>query len=225
MRTKARAEHRPPAARKGKMTMRYDAAIFDLDGTLLDTIDDLKNSINHALSVCGYPPRTRAEVLAFVGNGVPRLVELAVPPGTPADRRQAVLDAMNAHYAAHCAELTRPYPGITGVLRTLRAAGVRVAVVSNKPDYGVQASQGKAVRSASRSRSIASCARASRPRSRTRRSTSRACSSIRAATICRASAAINTIKSWACPIAWRAAGSAARSSTRTRARSWASRAR
>ena len=119
--------------------MRYDAAIFDLDGTLLDTIDDLKNSINHALSVCGYPPRTRAEVLAFVGNGVPRLVELAVPPGTPADRRQAVLDAMNAHYAAHCAQLTRPYPGITDVLRTLRAAGVRVAVVSNKPDYGVQA--------------------------------------------------------------------------------------
>lgn len=118
--------------------MRYDAAIFDLDGTLLDTIDDLKNSINHALSVCGYPPRTRAEVLAFVGNGVPRLVELAVPPGTPADRRQAVLDAMNAHYAVHCAELTRPYPGITDVLRTLRAAGVRVAVVSNKPDYGVQ---------------------------------------------------------------------------------------
>ena len=50
--------------------MRYDAAIFDLDGTLLDTIDDLKNSINHALSVCGYPPRTRAEVLAFVGNRV-----------------------------------------------------------------------------------------------------------------------------------------------------------
>lgn len=118
--------------------MRYDAAIFDLDGTLLDTIDDLKNSINHALSVCGYPPRTRAEVLAFVGNGVPRLVELAVPPGTPADRRQAVLDAMNAHYAAHCAQLTRPYPGVTDVLRTLRAAGVRVAVVSNKPDYGVQ---------------------------------------------------------------------------------------
>ena len=118
--------------------MRYDEAIFDLDGTLLDTIDDLKNSINHALSVCGYPPRTRAEVLAFVGNGVPRLVELAVPPGTPADRRQAVLDAMNAHYAAHCAQLTRPYPGVTDVLRTLRAAGVRVAVVSNKPDYGVQ---------------------------------------------------------------------------------------
>ena len=118
--------------------MRYDAAIFDLDGTLLDTIDDLKNSINHALSVCGYPPRTRAEVLAFVGNGVPRLVELAVPPGTPADRRQAVLDAMNAHYAAHCAQLTRPYPGVIDVLRTLRAAGVRVAVVSNKPDYGVQ---------------------------------------------------------------------------------------
>ncbi len=118
--------------------MRYDAAIFDLDGTLLNTIDDLKNSINHALSVCGYPPRTRAEVLAFVGNGVPRLVELAVPPGTPADRRQAVLDAMNAHYAAHCAQLTRPYPGVTDVLRTLRAAGVRVAVVSNKPDYGVQ---------------------------------------------------------------------------------------
>lgn len=118
--------------------MQYDAAIFDLDGTLLDTIDDLKNSINHALSVCGYPPRTRAEVLAFVGNGVPRLVELAVPPGTPADRRQAVLDAMNAHYAAHCAELTRPYPGITDVLRTLRAAGMHVAVVSNKPDYGVQ---------------------------------------------------------------------------------------
>lgn len=118
--------------------MRYDAAIFDLDGTLLDTIDDLKNSINHALSVCGYPPRTRAEVLAFVGNGVLRLVELAVPPGTPADRRQAVLDAMNAHYAAHCAQLTRPYPGVTDVLRTLRAAGVRVAVVSNKPDYGVQ---------------------------------------------------------------------------------------
>lgn len=118
--------------------MRYQAAVFDLDGTLLDTLADLHTATNAALSAFCYPPRTREEVCAFVGNGVGLLIHRALPAGTPSDREAAVLAFFRDYYAAHCREATAPYPGILALLRALRDGGVRVAVVSNKFDAAVK---------------------------------------------------------------------------------------
>ena len=113
-------------------------AIFDLDGTLLDTLADLRKGINHALASEGFAPRTLEEVRAFVGNGIHKLVERAVPPGTGEAQIEAVYAAFGPYYAVHCADETRPYDGIVPLLRTLKDAGVQCALVSNKPDYAVQ---------------------------------------------------------------------------------------
>lgn len=121
----------------------YQLAIFDLDGTLLDTLDDLRNSLNYALSTQGFAPRTHAEVRSFVGNGIRRLIERAVPPETEPAQIEAVFDAFHPHYAVHCADCTRPYAGMTELLRQLQAEGVICAVVSNKPDYAVQSLAGQ----------------------------------------------------------------------------------
>lgn len=116
----------------------YQLAIFDLDGTLLDTLDDLRQGINYALMTQGFAPRTREEVRAFVGNGIQRLVARAVPADATEAQRAAVLAAFTPYYAAHCADNTRPYAGIPELLTRLREAGVICALVSNKPDYAVQ---------------------------------------------------------------------------------------
>ena len=113
-------------------------AIFDLDGTLLDTLADLRSGINHALASEGFAQRTLEEVRAFVGNGIHKLVERAVPPGTDEAQIEAVYAAFGPYYAVHCADETRPYDGILPLLRTLNDAGVQCALVSNKPDYAVQ---------------------------------------------------------------------------------------
>ena len=108
--------------------------IFDLDGTLLDTLDDLTAAVNHALRENGLPCRCRAEVRAFVGDGIPKLVSRAVPEGTPAETETAVLSEMLDYYGQHCMDRTRPYPEILPLLRLLRARGIKTAVVSNKAD-------------------------------------------------------------------------------------------
>ena len=77
--------------------MRYDAVIFDLDGTLLNTLDDLAAAVNAALASCGYPPRTLDEVRAFVGNGVAKLIGRAVPAGTAPEEEERCLDRFRAH--------------------------------------------------------------------------------------------------------------------------------
>lgn len=119
--------------------MKYDLVIFDLDGTLLDTLDDLRDSLNTALGRSGLPERTTAEVRRFVGNGMKRLVERGVPEGTSAEIVDRVLQDFTAHYKLHCTDKTRPYPGIPELLRRLRASGCRTAVVSNKDDFAVRA--------------------------------------------------------------------------------------
>ena len=108
--------------------------LWDLDGTLLDTLQDLADGTNHALRQFGYPERTVEEVRRFVGNGAQRLIEQAVPAG--ADVAE-VLEAFYAYYNAHCRVKTKPYDGILDALAKLERR-FPMAVVSNKPDTAVK---------------------------------------------------------------------------------------
>ncbi|MBO5489185.1 MAG: HAD family hydrolase [Eubacterium sp.] len=119
--------------------MKYRLAIFDMDGTILNTLDDLADSTNYALREHGLPERTLDEVRQFVGNGIRKLIERAVPEGSGEETIVAVHDTFTAYYKEHCAVKTKPYDGIPELIQTLRDQGVLTAVVSNKADYGVQA--------------------------------------------------------------------------------------
>lgn len=118
---------------------KYDTVIFDLDGTLLDTLGDLTDSLNDTLQRHGFPPRSMAEVRYFVGNGVERLLELALPDGRDTPGFDACVAEFRAHYAAHMDEKTAPYDGIPALLAALTARGCRLAIVSNKFDAAVKA--------------------------------------------------------------------------------------
>ena len=114
--------------------MPYQTAVFDLDGTLLDTLEDLYLATNAALERHSLPRRSRDEVRLFVGNGVEMLIRRAVPAGTDEETILAVLADFKTAYAAICEDHTRPYDGILDMLTALRERGIRVAVVSNKFD-------------------------------------------------------------------------------------------
>ncbi len=116
----------------------YKLAVFDMDGTILDTLEDLKDSTNFALEKCGYPTRSYDEVRRFVGNGIRKLIERAVPEGLTVEQIDRVHEVFTEHYKVHCADTTKAYDGIKPLLEKLRASGVKTAVVSNKADYGVQ---------------------------------------------------------------------------------------
>ncbi|MBQ8922518.1 MAG: TIGR01212 family radical SAM protein [Oscillospiraceae bacterium] len=124
--------------REGHTMNRIKAVIFDLDGTLLDTLTDLANSVNLALTQNGYSARTRDEVRQFVGNGIAKLVERALPGGTGSPDYERVLADTRALYAQKCRENTAPYSGIPALLDALRSRGLQLAVVSNKPDAQVK---------------------------------------------------------------------------------------
>lgn len=113
------------------------AIIFDLDGTLLDTLQDLCISVNHALQVCGMPGRSLAEVRRFVGNGVRLLVARAVPEGCAPEAEEECFRQFRLHYVEHCLDHTALYPGIEPLLSRLHRLGVPMAVVSNKLQAGV----------------------------------------------------------------------------------------
>lgn len=110
------------------------AVIFDLDGTLLNTLEDLHSAVNYALTQFGYPQRTLEEVRRFVGNGAERLLRLAVPEGAD---HTPVLAVFRTYYQSHSREKTAPYPGIPAALTKL-AGKYPLAIVSNKPDAAVK---------------------------------------------------------------------------------------
>ncbi|MBP5799182.1 MAG: HAD hydrolase-like protein [Prevotella sp.] len=112
--------------------MRYDTFIFDLDGTLLDTLGDLAASVNYALRSHGMPEHSLDDVRRFVGNGVRRLMERAIPEGAENPLFDEAFATFRQYYMAHSLDTTRPYDGIPETLAALRARGCHIAVVSNK---------------------------------------------------------------------------------------------
>ena len=120
--------------------MKYCTILFDLDGTLLDTIGDLAAAVNHALELRGLPLHELTEYRRMVGHGVRNLVTQALPPQHQAD--EAFIDACLAdfktYYTAHIADRTRPYPGMHELLRDLQAGGASLAIVSNKFQEGTE---------------------------------------------------------------------------------------
>ena len=118
--------------------MKYELVIFDLDGTLLNTLDDLAYAANTALAAFGFPRRSTEEVRTFIGNGVARLIRRAVPEGTSDETVSEVLKRFKAIYTENVNVHTVPYPGIPELLDSLRSAGVKCAVNSNKVDNAVR---------------------------------------------------------------------------------------
>ena len=112
--------------------------LFDLDGTLLDTLDDLTDATNYALQIHGFPSRTKAEIRRFVGNGALNQIRLSVPEGSAPETAEAVLNTYKPYYTAHCQVKTAPYPGVLEALEILKEK-YPVAIVSNKPDAAVKA--------------------------------------------------------------------------------------
>ena len=118
--------------------MKYNTVIFDLDGTLLNTLEDLGDSVNFALKSFGYPTRTYEEIRIFVGNGVKDLVTKAVPDGTDEETTLKCLQTFKDHYKTNMQNKTAPYDGIIDLLEELNSKGVKLAIVSNKYDFGVK---------------------------------------------------------------------------------------
>ncbi len=118
--------------------MKYKYMIWDLDGTLLNTIEDLHASVNYALEKFGQMPRSLKETTRNVGNGIRMLISRSLEGGEKNPVMEDVFSEFKAHYAENCLNLTRPYDKIPELLQTLKASGVKMAVVSNKIDFAVK---------------------------------------------------------------------------------------
>lgn len=118
--------------------MKYKLAIFDMDGTILDTLVDLANAVNYALREAVLPQRSLQEIRSYLGNGMLNLIRLSAPEGTDAETLASIKETFTEYYKANCKENTRPYNGVVELIEELRSQGVKTAVVSNKPDFGVQ---------------------------------------------------------------------------------------
>ena len=118
--------------------MKFNSVVFDLDGTLLDTLGDLRDSVNYALEKNRLPKRTTEEIRSFVGNGIRLLIERSVPENTPLEITDKCFSDFKEYYKNHSAILTKPYDGIIDIMEELKAKGVKIAVVSNKADFAVK---------------------------------------------------------------------------------------
>ena len=118
--------------------MKIKNIVFDMDGTILDTITDIREATNFALRKCGYPERTLTEVLSFVGNGIKVLIERAVPNNISAELVDKCLVEFKGYYDIHKNDNTKPYPQILQLMSELRDMGINMSVVSNKFDAGVK---------------------------------------------------------------------------------------
>ena len=118
--------------------MAYKAVLFDMDGTVLDTLADLAAAANTALRQFGLPEVSRDKVRASLGNGASFLIHACVPAGTDEALTQEILAWYRPWYDAHCCVLTEPYPGVPELMGRLRARGVKLAIISNKADTAVQ---------------------------------------------------------------------------------------
>ena len=118
--------------------MSINTVIFDLDGTLLYTLEDLADSTNYALKFFGYPERTIEEVKEFVGNGVSLLIERAIPDGKQNTNFENCLNMFKQHYSDNMYNKTKPYDGIIELLTSLKQQNYKIAVVSNKFDSAVK---------------------------------------------------------------------------------------
>ena len=120
------------------MTRSIDTIIFDLDGTLLNTLTDLANSVNYAMERQGFPVHSEEAVRQMVGNGIYVLMEQAVPRGRECPAFDACLKDFREHYEAHKKDFTKPFPGVMEFLEKADKAGYKMAVVSNKFDLAVK---------------------------------------------------------------------------------------
>lgn len=118
--------------------MKMQTVIFDLDGTLLNTLEDLTDSVNLALQAQGFPPRTLEEVRSFVGNGVKKLISRAVPQGTSPEVVERCFESFRNYYGQGMENKTKPYDGILPLLESLKNQEISMAVVSNKYDPAVK---------------------------------------------------------------------------------------
>ena len=118
--------------------MMINTIIFDLDGTLLNTLEDLRDSVNYALEKQNFPLRTLSEIRSFVGDGIRVLMERAVPKSIDAEVFETCFADFNAYYKVHMEDKTAPYDGINEMLTNIKKAGFKTAIVTNKVDYAAQ---------------------------------------------------------------------------------------
>ncbi len=118
--------------------MNYKAVVFDLDGTLLNTLEDLTDSTNFALKSCGYAQRDISEVRYFVGNGIHKLIERAVPEGVSAEELEKCFDIFCEHYKENMENKTAPYEGVNAMLQSLFEHNLKLAIVTNKAEFAAK---------------------------------------------------------------------------------------
>ena len=118
--------------------MKYELAIFDMDGTILDTLEDLTDAMNYCLEKYKMPLKSLDQIRSYVGNGIHKLIERAVPKETISTTVEEIYALFSEYYREHCAIKTRPYDGICQVIAALKNQGIKTAVVSNKADFAVK---------------------------------------------------------------------------------------